>query len=55
MARKVDYAKTYRFEKDLIDKIDARAEALNISKNALLAQILTKALKNVKVKGDKNE
>lgn len=55
MARKVDFAKTYRFTGELIDKIDARAKELNISKNALLTQILTKALKNVKVKGDGND
>lgn len=54
MARKIDYAKTYRFSKELIDKIDAKAEELNISKNTLVVQILTKALKNVKVKEGEN-
>lgn len=52
MTRKIDYAVTYRFEKELLDKITVKAEELNINKNALVRQILSKALKNVKVKAE---
>jgi len=47
MARKIDYAVTYRFSRDLLNKISNKAKSLNITKNALLIKILEKSLSNV--------